>query len=139
LAQLQYAKENNNLRQNEIKTRLQELSKLKELNDEQKEEKESLESEYDTLTSANEAIDDKVDAVKSLNAEVEKNNKLWKTSEGIIELTGKTVDGFSKALSSFSSDGFMDADSISALNEALKISGKSVTDYVGRNLQLNTG
>jgi hypothetical protein len=32
----------------------------------------------------------------------------------------------------------MGADSISALNEALKISGKSVTDYVGRNLQLNT-
>ena len=139
LAQLQYAKENNHLRQNEIKTRLQELSKIKELNDEQKEEKESLENEYDILISANEAIDDKVDAVKSLNAEVEKNNKLWKTSEGIIELTGKTVDGFSKALSSFSSDGFMGADSISALNEALKISGKSVTDYVGRNLQLNTG
>ena len=132
IEQLRNAKKLNEERLKEIKNELE----SKDIDEEKKTE---LESEQELLKSANETIQEEITSQKNLNAQVQKTCNLLKTAEGIIKSTSGYVDGFSKALSSFGSDGFMSSDSISALNEALKSMGKSATDYIGKNLALDTG
>lgn len=132
--QLKLTKQNNNARLTEIDTEIKSLEAKEALTEEDQKRLEELKTEKTTIEASNDAINDSINEVKTLNAQVAQTANYWKSALGQLDKLSGKISSISSAFSSMSSDGFMSASSITSLSNA----GIDVSKYIGRDLKLNT-